>query len=187
MSIKTILGLTVVGAICLSCQSNVYQIEGFARDLNDGDTICLIQNPNDGMATITLVENGKFAFAGETSDISVCQIFAKKAPDETVTFFLEPSRITVELASQPEGNRVSGTYINNQWQQLSDSIALLGREAVKTVLRQARDSAEQRQQAKSIDSIHRRMSDCIQNTAKRNSDNALGQYIHQNYEAPKFD
>ena len=187
MSIKTILGLTVVGSVCLSCQSNSYQIDGFAKNCQDGDTICMIQEPQKGMASITLVENGKFTFAGQTADISVCQIFAKKAPSETVTFFLEPSRITVELASQPEGNRVSGTYINNQWQQLSDSIALLGREAVKTVLRQASDSAEQRRQAKVVDSIHRRMSDCIQNTAQRNSDNALGQYIHQNYKAPKFD
>ena len=41
MSIKTFLGLTVVGMLCLSCQSNVYQISGFAYGFMDGDTICL--------------------------------------------------------------------------------------------------------------------------------------------------
>ena len=188
MSIKTFIGLTVVGALCLSCQSNSYQIDGFARHCNDGDTICMAKEPmQKGVVTITLVENGKFSFTGETEDTLLCRIFPKKSPDQGVSFFLEPSCITVELSPSPESNRVSGTCINNQWQQLSDSIALLGREAVKTVLRQASDSAEQRRQAKVVDSIHRRMSDCILNTARRNRDNILGQFIHQNYKAPEFD
>ena len=187
MSIKTLLGLTAVGILCLSCQSNSYQINGFARDLNDGDTICMIHEQQKNAITVTLVENGKFSFAGVTTDIAVCQVFAKKKPSQIVTFFLESGRITVELSPHPEGNRVSGTCINNQWQQLSDSIALFGKEVVNTVLQQARDSAAQQQQAKTIDSIHRRMSDCIQNTARRNSENALGRYILQNYKAPKFD
>ena len=187
MSIKTILGLTVVGTLFLSCQSNSYQINGLARDLNDGDTICMIHEQQENVAFITLVENGKFSFAGETTDVTVCQIFAKKTPNQIVTFFLESGRITIELSPQPEGNRVSGTSINNQWQQLNDSTALLGKEVVYTVLQQARDSAALRQQAKTIDSIHHRMSDCIQNTARHNSENALGRYILQNYKAPKFD
>ena len=187
MSIKTILGLTVIGFICLSCQSNSYQIDGFARNCHDGDTICMAAEPvQNGNVTITLVENGKFSFVGETENTIVYRIFPKKTPGQAVTFFLEPDRITVELSSSPEGNRVSGTRINNQWQQLNDSVCLFGKEAVKTVMLLAQDSIAQRQQVITVESLHRRMSDCVLNTARRNSDNVLGQYIRQNYKAPKF-
>ena len=187
MSIKTFLGLTVVGTLCLSCQSNSYQIDGFARNYNDGDTICMAEEPmQNGIVTITLVENGKFSFAGETEDTILCRIFPKNAPDQDVSFFLEPDKITVELSSSLEDNRVSGTCINNQWQQLNDSISLLGKEAVNTVMLMARDSTAHLQRVKTIDSLHRHMSDCILNTARRNSDNVLGRYIRQNYKAPEF-
>ena len=160
MSIKTFLGLTVGGMLCLSCQSNVYQIHGFAHDFMDGDTICLrFESDEDRLVTI---------------------------PENTVSLFLEPSQITVELSLLPERNRVSGTTINNSWQQLNDSIWILGQEVVKTSLLPVTDSTTQLLRVKVVDSLHRRMSDCILNTARCNSDNPLGKYINQNYKAPEF-
>ena len=187
MSIKTILGLTVVGTLCLSCQSNVYRINGLTRDFTDGDTICMrFESDGDRPIAITQVVDGKFTFSGETDDIAFCHIYPKKRPESAVSLFLEPDRITVELALAPERNRVSGTTINNAWKQLNDSIRLLGQEAVKTSLLPVTDSTTQLQRVKMIDSLHRRMSECILNTARRNSDNPLGQYIMRNYKAPEF-
>ena len=187
MSVKTILGLTVVGTLCLSCQSNVYQIDGFAHDFNDGDTICLRHEADkDGTIFITQVIDGKFSFSGETDACTLCHIYTKQNPERTVSFFLEPARITVELSMAPERNRVSGTTINNTWQQLNDSIRLLGQKVVRTSLLPMADSMTQVQRAKTIDSLHRRMSDCILNTARRNNDNPIGQYIKENYKAPEF-
>ena len=182
MSIKTFLGLTVGGMLCLSCQSNVYQIHGFAHDFMDGDTICLrFESDEDRLVTITQVADGKFTFSGETDAVSLCHIYPKSKPENTVSLFLEPSQITVELSLLPERNRVSGTAINNSWQQLNDSIWILGQEVVKTSLLPVTDSTTQ-----VVDSLHRRMSDCILNTARCNSDNPLGKYINQNYKAPEF-
>ena len=187
MSIKSFLGLTVGGMLCLSCQSNVYQIHGFAHDFMDGDTICLrFESDEDRLVTITQVADGKFTFSGETDAISLCHIYPKNRPESTVSLFLEPSQITVELSLLSERNRVSGTTINNSWQQLNDSIWILGQEVVKTSLLPVTDSATQLLRVKVIDSLHRRMSDCMFNTARRNSDNPLGQYISQKYKAPEF-
>ena len=187
MSIKTILGLTVVGTLCLSCQSNIYQIDGFARDFKNGDTICM---RNESVANspviITQVADGKFSFAGEISTATFCHIYPKNRPEGTVSFFLEPARITVELALAQERNRVSGTAINNTWQQLNDSIRQLGQEVIRTSLLPVADSVTQQQRVRTVDRLHRRMSDCILNTARRNSDNVLGQYINQNYKSPEF-
>ena len=181
MSIKTFLGLTVVGMLCLSCQSNVYQIHGFANDFMDGDTICLrFESDEDRLVTITQVTDGKFTFSGETDAVSLCQIYPKNRPENTVSLFLEPSQITVELSLLPERNRVSGTTINNSWQQLN------GHEVVKTSLLPVTDSTNQMLRVKFVDSHHPVMSDCILNTARCNSDNPLGKYINQNYKAPEF-
>ena len=177
--------LSLLTSLFSSCQSNSYQINGFARDCSEGDTICLLYRA-DGPAVITQVENGKFMFAGVTDTVAVCRIFPKRTPERSVTIFLEPGQTTVELSSQPAGNRVSGTKINNEWQLLNDSVRWLGQEAVRTVMLPVTDSTTQRQRVKRVDSLHRRMSACILNTARRNSDNPLGQYIKRNYQAPEF-
>ena len=170
-----------------SCQSNVYQIDGFARDFNDGDTICLRhESDGEGVVFITLVDDGKFSFSDETNSITLCHIFAKKHPQNDVSFFLEPARITVELSLTPERNRVSGTTINNTWQQLNDSVRLLGQKAVRIALLPMADSTTQVSRVRAIDSLHHRMSDCILNTARRNRGNPIGQYIDKNYQAPEF-
>ena len=170
-----------------SCQSNVYQIDGFARDFNDGDTICLRhESASDGPVLITQVSEGKFSFSGATDTIAFCHVFSKKNPESAVDIFLEPERITVELSLTPERNRVSGTTINNTWQLLNDSVRRLGQEVVRTALLPVADSTTQRLRAKTIDSLHRQMSNCILNIACRNSDNPLGQYISQHYKAPEF-
>ena len=187
MRIKTLLGLTVVGILCLSCQSNVYQINGFACDFNDGDTICLHHEADENDSVfITQVIDGKFSFGGEVDACTLCHIYTKKNPGSAVYFFLEPGQITVELSLAPERSRVSGTAINNTWQQLNDSIHLLGKVVVRTSILPMADSTTQVQRAKTIDSLHRRMSDCILNTARCNSDNPIGQYIKKNYKAPEF-
>ena len=171
----------------LSCQSNVYQIRGFAHDFTDGDTICLrFECDEERPVLITQVADGKFTFSGETDATTLCHIYHKNIPESTVSFFLEPSEITVELSLLLERNRVSGTTINNSWQQLNDSIWILGQEVVKTSLLPVTDSVTQLLRVKATDSLHRRMSDCILNTARRNSGNPLGQYINQNYKAPEF-
>ena len=118
--------------ILSSCQLNSYHIDGFAREACEGDTVCMCQDTSlQGAISVTVVENGKFTFVGDTDTMAVYRIFLKKAPEHSVTFFLEAGRTTVELSPLAAGNRVSGTIINNEWQQLNDSIRLLGREIVR--------------------------------------------------------
>ena len=174
--------------ILSSCQLNSYQIDGFAREACEGDTVCMCQDTSlQGAISVTVVENGKFTFVGDTDTMAVYRIFLKKAPERSVTFFLEAGRTTVELSPLAAGNRVSGTMINNEWQQLNDSIRLLGLEIVRIVQQQATDSTTQQLQVKAVKRLHHRMSDCILNTAQRNRSNILGQYILKNYKAPEFD
>ncbi len=173
MSIRSFIGLALAGIALGSCQSDSYQIKGFARTFQEGDTICMATESKTDLLAHAIVSEGQFLFTGKTDTISLCRIYVKQEPNCGVTFFLEPGELTIEINSETEHSRVSGSRINNEWQQLSDSIQLL-----------AKDIA--RKDAYTIDSLHRRMSDCILNTARRNKDNYLGKYILENYKEPEF-
>ena len=187
MNIKSIVGLAVMGTTLIACQSNSFRIDGFARMLHEGDTIVLAADATpDTPMSVTQVHNGKFLFSGETDDIRLFTIYLKQKPKERLTFFLEASRITVELNHAPACSRVSGTVINNEWQALTDSIQQLSRGVMHLLRTPATDSAGQVTYVHAIDSLHRRMSSCILHTAKRNEANALGRYIRDHYQSPEF-
>ena len=186
MKIRSIYGLAAAGVIFCACQSNTFQIDGFARSYEEGDTIVLMKEGQQQPVDITTVKEGKFAFYGELKEIGLYSVMAIQAPDCQVSFFTEPGVTTIELNSEPGTSRVSGTKLNNEWQQLSDSIAIMGNQIAKLLRHPAADTTAQKALANSVDSLHRRMSACILHTAQRNKDNPLGKYINENYKAPEF-
>ena len=188
MKIKSILGLAAVGFALTSCQSSSFQIKGFAQQLPEGDTICLVADRQpETLLAMAVVNNGQFLLTGETASTFLCRIYAKSQPDNGVMFFLEPGNITAELNKYPTFSRVSGTKINNEWQHLNDSIQLLGAELIRlSEASTINDSNSHPNNYKAIDSLHHRMSDCVLNTAQRNNSNALGRYLQETYKEPEF-
>ena len=186
MKLKLLYGLAAVN-ILLACQSNSYQIDGYAQAFQEGDTICLATSDQvERPFSQTVVSGGKFAFAGEAGDFTLCRAYVKQQPDCGTEFFLEPGRIAIELYPRPKMSRVSGTVFNNEWQHLSDSIQLLSKDIIYILRHPATDAERQQRDVHTIDSLHRRMSDCIVHTAQRNKDNPLGRYILENYKKPEF-
>ena len=186
MNIRSIYGLAAAGILLCACQSNSYQVDGYAHAYADGDTVCLMKEGEQQPIAITTVKEGKFTFYGEIKETDFYCVMAKQAPDCQVSFFTEPGVTTIELNTEPGTSRVSGTRLNNEWQQLNDSVAMLGNKIALLLRHPAADTTAQKALATSVDSLHRRMSDCIVNTARRNADNPLGQYIEKNYKAPEF-
>lgn len=186
MKLKLLYGLAAVSLIA-ACQSNSFQINGIARAFQKGDTICLAydEEAESAFAQTTVID-GKFQFTGETDAFRLCRAYVKQHPDCSATFFSEPGHITIELSPRPAISRVSGTKCNNEWQHLSDSIQLLAKDIAYILRHPATDTLAQQRNAHTIDSLHRRMSDCILHTALRNSDNPLGRYIEENYKKPEF-
>lgn len=188
MHIRPFIGLAVAGFMLGSCQSNSYQITGYALHLQEGDTICLADDHQPSVPMdIALVSHGKFYFSGDADSTFLCRVYDKALPEIGTTVFLEPGEIAVELNLPPANCRVSGTIANNGWQILNDSIQMLGDQVrelsdIKTIP----DSTTQAIRYHAIDSLHRRMSDCILHAAARNKDNPLGQYIQENYKEPEF-
>ena len=187
MNIRSLIGLAAVSLI-LACQSHSYQIDGYARDFKDGDTICLVSENHIGqIMKQTVITNGTFHFTGETDSVCLCDAYLKHDPTSRVSFFLEAGHIVLELHQYPVLSRVSGTYINNSWQQLADSVSYLSQDMIRILQNPSQDASEHAGNVQIVDSLHKRMVSCILNTARRNRDNPLGQYINEKYKAPEFE
>ena len=187
MKIKFIFGLAVAGLFVGSCQSSSYKVEGYAHDFAEGDTICMRKiSATDSQVRYTTVAGGKFYFAGEADSVTLYEIYANGTPEVYVTFFNVAATTTVELNRKPQLSRVSGTTVNNRWQQLGDSINYYAAEMKRLLQMTANDTLSIKQRALATDSLHRQISELILRTAVRNKDNPLGQYIQTNYKAPEF-
>ena len=186
MNIKSFYGLAVVGLFVCSCQSDSYKVQGFAHDFAEGDTIFLKASDNSSQVCYTLIEDGKFYFMGKADNVSLHEIYASSDPEESISFFNVPGTTTVELNRKPRPSRVSGTTVNNSWQQLADSIDYYASQMDILLRMPSNDTISIRQRTLAVDSLHRQMSDCILRTAARNKNNPLGQYIQANYKAPEF-
>ena len=189
MGVKPLFRLAVASFMLASCQSESFHINGYARQLADGDTVYLIKvSQPEVIIRSAIVNEGRFAIFGTTSDSpAFCKAYLKRTPACSVEFFLETGEITIELNPPPLQSRVSGTPMNIEWQQLNDSIRIMGQEMIN-IARQARKPGltPHLSQLKAVDSLHRKMSECIYNTARRNKDNAVGHYIQENYKEPAF-
>ena len=188
MNKNSLIGLAIAGLALCSCQSDAYQIKGCAPDLKDGDTITLaFEDPPQKILGQACVANGVFKFAGTTDTTLFCRAYLKGQQLTSCSFFLEPGNITIELHRHPKPSRVSGTVLNNEWQALNDTVQKIGTRLIRLAELSTRtQSPDRRQLQQQIDSLHRRLSATITETAQRNQQNVLGRYILDNYKEPEF-
>ncbi len=184
---KSVFGLAVIGLLLASCQSNSYQINGYALHLEEGDTILLAHDaePEHPFA-MTIVSEGKFYMKETLDNKEPCRVYLKRMPDCAAFFFPDEGTITIELCLPPTPSRISGTILNNEWQQMNNSIQHLGKKLIGIVERQDTDSIAHMAQFRATDSLHRLISNIIVNTGKRNWNNPLGRFIVENYKEPEF-
>ena len=186
MTNKALIRLAIAGIAFCSCQSDSYKIKGYASHLHDGDTIILaLEDYQQKILGQAKVYDGNFIMKGVTDTTVFCRAYLNREPLTSISFFLEPGNITIELNPYPAPSRVSGTSLNNEWQGLNDSVQILGDKLIRLAETASRTKSYNRQQ-KSIDSLHRKISGCITNTGQRNKNNVLGKYIIDNYKGPEF-
>jgi len=164
-----------------ACHSNGYKIAGDVSGLQDGDTLFVTQDLETGIPVDTLVVNdGKFAVNGETDSTLLCMIYSASRNEINAPFFLEPGTITIHLSDQPGGSRVKGTTCNDQWQQLNDSVMVIGKE-INRIAEQIYGAnlpeAAQQKGMEQIEKLHKRFSACVIKAAEENIDNEFGYFL----------
>jgi len=179
--------ITFFFSFLTSCEDESYRINGFANDLNEGDTIVLAYNtvPERPLAK-TIVSNGKFYFEEKLGDQRPCILYQKQTPQNYVFFFPDYGTIAIELHEASKPSRISGTKLNNTWQHMNDVIQHIGKELMRQITQQDSDSTIHLKRYLTVDSLHRKMVNCIKQTGQNNKDNPLGRFILQNYKEPEF-
>ena len=177
MNIKSFL-ITMTAGIALACQSNVYQIKGTVEGANKVDTLYLITDLVTGIPSATIpVKDGKFELEGEADSTYFCVIHDK---DQSIAipFFIEPGTIKIKLFDAPDGSRVGGTATNDEWQRMSDSTAVIGKEinsiAEKLYTNEQATEEDQQRAIEKVEQLNQRFSEMVLRFAERNIKNELG-------------
>jgi len=181
MNIKSILILTAAGITLAACQSNTYQIKGTVEDVQ-GDTLFLTTDLQQGTPRDTiLVKDGQFELSGETDSTYFCMIYSKNEEALNIPLFIEPGTIKVLLSKTPGGSKVGGTAINDEWQRMTDSTMVIGKEinniAEKVFANEKATEAEQQAAMAKIEQLNQRHSKVVLDFTERNIKNELGYFL----------
>lgn len=181
MNIKSILILTAAGIMLAACQSNTYHIKGTVEDVQ-GDTLFLTTDLQQGTPRDTiLVKDGQFELSGETDSTYFCMIYSKNEEALNIPLFIEPGTIKVLLSKTPGVSRVGGTAINDEWQRMSDSTMVIGKEinniAEKVFANEKATQEEQQQAWAQIEKLNQRHAKVVLDFTERNIKNELGYFL----------
>lgn len=176
--------LFTLGAACLffaSCQSKSYKINGSVEGLEDGDTLFLTSDFQMGIPSDTLVvKDGKFTFNGETDSTYLCMVYSDLFNEINTPFFIEPGTITIHLTDRPGGSRVGGTKCNDGWQELNDSVMVIGREInriAEHIYGRTITREEQEKGMEQIEKLNQRFAGIVVKTTEKNIKNEFGFFL----------
>ncbi len=175
------LSLFSLSLFLTACQSNSFKVSGDVAGLEDGDTLFLTRDMETGMPSDTIiVKDGKFSFSGKTDSVALCMIYSASQNEINAPFFLESGNITIHLSDQPGGSRVSGTMCNDQWQELNDSVMVIGKEInriAEHIYGNNLPEEEQQKGMEAIEGLNKRFSACVIKTTEKNIDNEFGYFL----------
>ena len=179
-----LLGLT-------ACQQNSYTINGTTEGLADGDTLYLTRDMQTGEPSDTIViKDGEFSLKGETDTTALCMIYSAKRNEINAPFFLEPGAISIHLTQQPGTSRVGGTDCNKEWQELNDSVMVIGKEInniAEHVYAGNLPKEEQDKGMAQIEQLNKRFAALVVKKAEENVDNEFGYFLLTYYPVELID
>ena len=163
-----------------SCQSNSYKIEGSTEGFEDGDTILLTTDMENGIPSDTIIiKDGRFSCSGETDSLFFCILYSPSGQFEALPMFVESGIIHVHLSKQPGASKVSGTKINDDFQALNDSAMAMSKKFIEIAQQYGNDvtDAQRAEIERQVLQAQLSLTNCLYKTAERNMDNELGYMI----------
>lgn len=173
--------MTAAGITLAACQSNAYQIKGTVEGVQE-DTLFLTTDLQEGTPHDTIVvKDGRFELSGESDSTYLCLIYSKNEEALNIPLFIEPGTIKVILSKTPGASRVGGTTINDEWQRMTDSTMVIGKEinniAEKVYAHEEATQEEQQKAMAQIERLNQRFSSVVADFTERNIKNELGYFL----------
>lgn len=187
MTIKHIIGPAAVGVMLTACRPGAYRISGTIESLGDSETVYMAYD--DGTATphpadSAAVTHGKFSFKGTADSLRLAIVYSKSRPERNAPLLLEPGTIIVKIGGNSESTRVWGTFCNNKWQELNDSLLSIGRN-IDAIARYVyvNNLTHEEQQAKMAEmrALEQQFRRTVRHTADENASNSFGRFMQSYY------
>lgn len=176
--------LLLLAAILGSCSQRDCKIEGTLEGGQDGDTLLLITDQENGIPFDTIfIKDGKFAYEMPIDSVMLCFIQPLKSDSSNyiLPFFLEPGTLSIKMMADPTLTELSGTPLNEEWQKLNQAANDYQKEMSK-MLENAADTSLETQEAvrKKAMEATQKLSTLFYQTAEKNIDNELGYLLVTN-------
>jgi peroxiredoxin len=116
---RTIILLALLLPFLVKAQGGAYTVHGKTDLPADGMIKLLWYNINSGRHTdSTFINNGHFEFKGTMKQIEIGQLlFESGGSTKSVVFYLEPGNINIDLPAGAMYAKLSGTPLNNDFEQ----------------------------------------------------------------------
>lgn len=181
-----------MAAFLAACQSDICNVKG---TIAKSDSVTLLISPcvtdssllvnATGHHTDTVaVVNGSFQWQTEADTAQLYHIWTPDEPQRDISFFTE--RGTVSVSFDSTSIRVSGTYLNDQWQALNDSIADYVQRIDRIVRTLTAAGTSPSIVSQRVSLVYEEMEKLIASTAERNKDNELGRFIRYQHPFSSF-
>ena len=173
--------LALIAALFASCSSNDCKIQGTIEGGNDGDTLLLITDQENGIPFDTIfVKDGKFEYELALDSTTLCFVQTQKG-NNILPFFLEPGNITITIKDDPALSTISGTHLNEEWQALNSAASQYQKEMTQ-MMEAAQDTTQATQEALKAKAMEttQKLSAKFYQTAEKNIDNELGYLLVTN-------
>ena len=181
MNIKSLLFIAATGVVLTACHSNAYHLSGTVEGMEDGDTLFLTTDLEQGIPTDTiLVSDGQFTYSGEADSVALAMVYSAKRNELNANFFIEPGDIRIKISEEPGTSRVGGTGCNDSWQELMDSVVTIGKRINRIAEHIYGNTVSKEEQEKGMaqmDDLNRHFANVLIQTARKNIKNEFGYFL----------
>lgn len=180
---RKITTLCVVATLILtSCGHKGYTVTGMMPESMDGDTVFIAAVGADKLEPVdtAFVVNGTFTFTG-VQDAPVNRYLIYKGMDDLrpyrLNFFLENGRINVQMAREDGAGVISGTEINNAYQQFNEDIRAIMAERNKAYAMPGETDEERDTKMETLKELSDQMMAAMKQGIEKNLHSPLGVYL----------
>lgn len=187
MTIRHFAGLAAAGILFAACQSGSFKIIGRISGTADGETIYLttdVYTDEPHPIDSTVVNKGWFTFKGIADSLRIAMVYSKSQPTQNAPLIIESGTIIADIGNSYDDTRVYGTFCNNKWQELNDSLLTIGRKInaiAQYVYSSDLNNEEQQEKMMEIKTLENEFTRIIRNTIEKNADNDFGKFVQEYY------
>ena len=181
--VSRLLPLLAFVALLFACASKTCKIEGSIEGKNNGDTLLLITDMENGVPFDTIfLKDGKFSDEVPVDSTTLCFLKVTGPEEFLMPFFLESGTVKINIKENMTESTIGGTKLNNEWQKLNQAAVDFQNKMVAMQKKLGDPPTEEAKQQFLItmQAEQAKLADKYYKTAEKNIGNELGYVLTTN-------